>query len=177
MILTGAEIIKEVKEQYIFIEPFHKENVNPNSYNYTLNKELIKIYHDSITNEIREEKLSLTEQGYILEPGILYLGVTNEKIGSSKYATSLIGRSSVGRLGIHLQISANLGHTGTYHRWTLEIRAAKKIRVYPNMKIGQVSFWCNQGQIDLYQGVYKEFNSPHKAIEDKIFSERLNKNE
>ncbi len=173
MILTGSEILNEVKKKMILIEPFDEKNINPNSYNYTLNEQLIKISSNVNTAEINEEGIILNEKGYILEPNTLYLGVTNEKIGSIKYATSLIGRSSVGRLGIHLQISANLGHTGTYHKWTLEIRASKKVRIYPNMKIGQVSFWSNQGQINLYTGAYQKFNFPHKAIQEKIFGEGL----
>lgn len=53
---------------------------------------------------------------------------------------SLIGRSSTGRLGLFLQVSADLGHTGAEHKWTLELVAAKPIKIYPNMIIGQISF-------------------------------------
>ena len=55
--------------------------------------------------------------------------------------TSLIGRSSVGRLGLFLQITADLGHLGKAHCWTLELKVVQSLIVYPHMKIGQVSFW------------------------------------
>ena len=58
---------------------------------------------------------------------------------------SLIGRSSIGRLGIFLQVDADLGHTGSSHNWTLEIVCCKKVRIYPRMVIGQISFWKNFG--------------------------------
>lgn len=170
MILSGNEIIREVQNKNIVLEPFSIENINPNSYNYTLNEQIIELKYDINKEKIVKYTHKLTDEGMVLHPGVLYLGVTNEEIGSTKYATSLIGRSSIGRLGMHLQISANLGHTGTSHKWTLEIRVAKKIRIYPNVKIGQVSFWENKGTLSLYNGFYKEINIPHEGFKIK-FSE------
>lgn len=89
------------------------------------------------------EEAAIPEDGYILKPRQMYLGHTAETIGSRKYAMSLIGRSSVGRLGLFLQISANLGHTTSSHKWTLEMVSVKPLKIYPYMKIGQVSFWEN----------------------------------
>ncbi|MGR8825834.1 dCTP deaminase [Leuconostoc mesenteroides] len=167
MILTGEEIIKQYRKGNINIFPFSEKKINPNSYNYTLNKEIIKLSEKN--GNVREEKFIIPDEGLILEKNVLYLGVTNEKIGSNVFATSLIGRSSIGRLGIHVQISANLGHTGTYHQWTLEIRVSKNIRIYRDMDIGQVSFWTNYGQIEAYNGSYKKFNTPHQALQEKVY--------
>jgi dCTP deaminase len=36
MILTGSEILKEVKKGNIMITPFDDDQINPNSYNYKL---------------------------------------------------------------------------------------------------------------------------------------------
>lgn len=47
----------------------------------------------------------------------------------------------MGRLGLFLQISANLGHQTIFHNWTLEIRSCIPLRVFPHQVIGQVSFW------------------------------------
>jgi hypothetical protein len=52
-----------------------------------------------------------------------------EELGSRKYAMSLIGRSSIGRLGLFLQVSANLGHTGSSHCWTLELAQGLSLTV------------------------------------------------
>lgn len=77
---------------------------------------------------------------------------------------SLIGRSSVGRLGLFLQVSADLGHTTSQHQWTLELVAAKPIILYPNMKIGQVTFWNNCGVLKPDTFTYANFNYPYEAI-------------
>ena len=77
---------------------------------------------------------------------------------------SLIGRSSMGRLGLFLQVSANLGHTTSCHQWTLELVAAKPIRLYPNMIIGQVTFWDNQGEIYDHPFTYANFSLPTEQI-------------
>lgn len=36
MILSGKKIKEEVENKKIIIYPFNNENINPNSYNYTL---------------------------------------------------------------------------------------------------------------------------------------------
>ncbi|SET64624.1 dCTP deaminase [[Clostridium] polysaccharolyticum] len=164
MILTGNEIIREVENRRICISPFLKENVNPNSYNYRLDEAILEFEPDLIDakRKPKYKKIKLTEKGYCLQPGKLYLGNTVEKIGSDNYVTQLIGRSSVGRLGLFLQITASLGHVGSKHKWTLELTCIQPIIVYPYMKIGQVSFWSMQGSKEIaYIGKYQGYNEPH----------------
>lgn len=141
LILTRQEIENGVQTGSILLKPFNRDQLNPNSYNYRLASGLI--WHP---NGSKTEDLKIGEQGIVLIPNGYYLGTTIETIGSSKYAMSLIGRSSLGRLGLFLQVSADLGHTGSSHRWTLELRATVPIRVYANMNIGQVSFWHSFGE-------------------------------
>ena len=74
--------------------------------------------------------------------------------------TSLIGRSSIGRLGLFVQLSANLGHRGVLHRWTLELLPAMDIYVYPGQVIGQVSFWTAVGEVLPYDGWYGRHDLP-----------------
>lgn len=165
MNLSGHEIIKQVKAKKIHISPFNKENVNPNSYNYHLSDQLYGIERDQIldpTYKTRIKKICFTNKGYILKPGIVYLGATVESIGSDHFVPSLIGRSSLGRLGLFLQITADLGHIGTNHAWTLELKVVQPLKVYPNMKIGQVTFWTPQGKKKLkYCGGYDSHSIPH----------------
>src|SRR3989344_6295568 len=154
MILTGSEIEKEFKKSNITIIPFNKKQINPNSYNYRIGNELI----DFSNNKFK--KIKIPKIGFVLKPHQLYLANTYEILGSNKYAMSLIGRSSLGRLGLFLQVSANLGHTGSVHRWTLELVCAKPLKVYPHMIIGQISFWKNFGSITHYNEGYSKFNIP-----------------
>lgn len=153
MILTGSEIKVSVTEGSITLQPFSHTQINPNSYNYRLGSR-IKVFSEFKDGKSRFVEQDIPEKGFILEPGQMYLTKTLEKIGSTTYAMSLIGRSSLGRLGLFLQVSANLGHVGSTHCWTLELVAAKPIRVYQGMIIGQVSFWTNYGEIESYEGLY-----------------------
>jgi dCTP deaminase len=163
MILTGLEIIKEIDNGNIVITPFQKNQVNPNSYNYCLGKK-IKIYSSFDGKKSKFTETIIPKNGLILIPGRMYLANTMEVIGSKKYAMSLIGRSSIGRYGLFLQQSANLGHTTSCHRWTLEIYACLPIKVYPNMKIGQVSFWTNKGKVPNYSGIYGRCSSIKESL-------------
>ncbi|WP_028590460.1 dCTP deaminase [Paenibacillus massiliensis] len=173
MILTGPEIIKEVMNERLHIKPFLIENVNPNSYNYRLGTSLLEITDQVIDSAERAnvKEIHLTEQGHTLLPGKLYLGSTVEEIGSDHYVTQLIGRSSVGRLGLFLQITAQLGHIGSKHCWTLELKCVQPVKVYPYMKIGQVSFWSVEGdKTSSYNGKYHGYNKPHISEVFREFS-------
>ena len=163
MILTGTQIKKEIKKGNITVVPFNANGINPNTYNYHLGH-FLKIYDHFDDNKSVFRLIKIPSNGFILTPGQLYLGHTLEIIGSKKYATSLIGRSSMGRLGLFLQTSANLGHTGEIHQWTLEIVATQRIKIYPEMTIGQVSFWTNLGKIKKYRGKYEYFNNPQECL-------------
>lgn len=158
MILTGDKIFEELLNKNIIIEPFTRDNINPNSYNYRIG-DSIKIFTEIKKNKNIFTEIKIPEDGYILEPNRMYLANTFEKIGSKKYAMSLIGKSSIGRLGLFLQVSANLGHTTSEHRWTLELVASKPIKIYRNMIIGQVSFWKNIGKIERYRGFFGRRNN------------------
>lgn len=160
MILTGNEIEKAIKAGEIEIDSFSKECLNPNSYNYHLGETLIELSPCAEGITVESKEVSLSDDGFILWPGRLYLGNTLEKIGSKKFAMSLIGRSSLGRLGLFLQVSANLGHTGSFHKWTLELVATMPIKIYPRMRIGQISFWSNQGSFTEKKHTYANFNVP-----------------
>jgi dCTP deaminase len=122
------------------------------------------------------KRIEIPETGYVLQPGRLYLGHTYERIGSTHFVPSLIGRSSLGRLGLFLQITADLGHLGTYHKWTLEMTVVQPLRIYPKMRIGQVSFWEPQGvpalAVASYAGLpgnYAQFSNSTPSLVGKFF--------
>jgi len=138
MILTGHAIRTAVRSQRITIEPFDSRQLNPNSYNYRLGSRLL----DCGPNGNRA--IDLPKSGFVLRPGRVYLGTTLEVIGSRDFVTLLLGRSSMGRLGLFLNITADLGHRGAESNWTLEITPVHPLRVYAGMLIGQVSFWSTK---------------------------------
>lgn len=158
MILTGPAIKTAVKAGDIAIDPFDRGQVNPNSYNYHLGRKLLVLGPGG--RPIR--KILLSRRGFVLEPGKVYLGATLERIGSAKYVTLLLGRSSIGRLGIFLNVTADLGHLGSCSHWTLELTVVQRVRIYPEMKIGQVSFWMTNDERKFfhYHGRYHRDSRP-----------------
>jgi dCTP deaminase len=171
MILTGAEILNQVRSGKITLNPFDEKRLNPNSYNYRIGHSLFEMKHFRLDAQEKPHPIPLKfdDTGYVLEPKKLYLASTLEEIGSRHYVTSLIGRSSLGRLGLFLQITADLGQLGSSHCWTLELTCVQPLRIYPGMIIGQVSFWDICGEKGIaYEGKYTKFSTPHPS---ELYSE------
>lgn len=99
--------------------------------------------------------LSIPEDGLILWPGVLYLGRTIEVIGSNSFVPIVEGRSSVGRLGVHVHVTAGFCDLGFRGSITLEIHCLHPIRVYPGVPICQAYFLEPCGEIELYKGRYQ----------------------
>ncbi|WP_331772914.1 deoxycytidine deaminase (plasmid) [Embleya sp. NBC_00888] len=147
MILTGPEIADRIENASITFEPFDPTRLNPNSVNYHLAPEL-RVHTASRVDALDPpptRDVRIPDTGLVLQPRRVHLGTTVETIGSTTTVPSLIGRSSIGRLRLFVRISADLGNLGAAHRWTLEIVAVQPVRVYPYMRIGQVSFWTIDG--------------------------------
>lgn len=157
MILTGPAIKSAVAKGDVAIEPFDEADLNPNSYTYHLAGTLLVLGHGGKPLH----KVALPEAGYVLHPGKVYLGTTLERIGSDRYASLLLGLSSIGQLGIFLNITADLGHIGSCSHWTLELTVVQPVRVYPKMKIGQISFWLtDHSSSHRYEGRYHQDSHP-----------------
>lgn len=104
-------------------------------------------------NEIIE--FTIPEEGYVLQPGVLYIGRTVERTFSDKFIPMINGRSSGGRLGISIHVCAGFGDIGFNGTWTLEITAVEPVRIYANTEIAQVCYFSPYGKIKkLYRGRY-----------------------
>ena len=170
MILSGLKIEEEVKKGNIDIFPFSKENINPNSYNYSLG-EYLEVYEEEILDpkkEMRTQKVYIPDDGMILYPNKLYLGYTQERFGSDKFVPCITGRSSTGRIGLFVQITSDLVDIGFHGNLTLQLHATQPVKVYKGMKIGQVTFWDVLGDVELYHGKYQGSIGPMKT---KIYKE------
>ncbi|KFX57261.1 dCTP deaminase [Clostridium botulinum] len=171
MILSGKEILKHIGKD-IVIEPFSEERINPNSYNLTLFNELLVYKNDTLDMKIpnETEKLIIPEEGLLLEPGKLYLGRTNEFTQTNKYVPMLEGRSSTGRLGLFIHVTAGFGDIGFAGYWTLEIFCVQPIRIYPNTEICQIYYHNIDGEYDLYNsGKYQNNNGIQPSLMYKDF--------
>ena len=114
MILSGNKIRNEVENGRIVIEPFDSNMLNPNSYNYELG-DYLKVYESDILDSKIKNKtriIKIPDEGIVLMPNKLYLGYTKEVIGSDYFVPIITGRSSTGRLGLFVQITADLVDIG-----------------------------------------------------------------
>jgi dCTP deaminase len=176
MILTGSEIIQQVKLKRITIDPFHETSVNPNSYNFSLGRSL-KFYDEAVLDPRRPNRVisvDMDEAGFVLRPDRIYLGHTSEVMGSEHYVPIIKGRSSTARMGLFIHVTADLIDIGSINQWTLQLHAVEPIKIYPGMLIGQVTFWCPKGHIVPYSGKYFGSRGPVESLSWKDFAEGKN---
>jgi dCTP deaminase len=151
MILSGKEIQNKLGKE-IVIDPFDSKLLNPNSYNLRLYQELL-VYDETVLDmkkPNRTQKLIIPQDGLILKPGRLYLGRTVEYTKTDRYVPMLEGRSSVGRLGLFVHVTAGFGDVGFCGYWTLEIFCIHPIKVYPDVPICQIYYHAIEGEFEKY---------------------------
>jgi dCTP deaminase len=151
MILSGNEIRLELGEN-IIVDPFDDEQLNPNSYNLSLHDELM-VYEEVVldmqqANRVR--RLSIPAEGIVLSPNQLYLGRTSEYTETHNYVPMVEGRSSVGRLGLFVNVTTGFGDVGFKGFWTLEMFAVQPVRIYAGVPICQIFYHELTGDIREY---------------------------
>lgn len=183
-ILSGLEIKKRIGSD-IFISDFDEKRLNPNSYNLRLHNELL-VYDTDLLDMKKDnptKRLIIPEEGLILEPNKLYLGRTVERTATKRLVPMLEGRSSIGRLGLAIHITAGFGDIGFGVRegesmdcsnenqgatWTLEIMTIQPIRIYPFVEVCQIYYHEIIGE-------YEEYHSGKYQHQIDIRSSRLYK--
>ena len=137
----------------IFIDPYNSNQLNPNSYNLTLHNELLT--YSSANLDMKKnhetETILIPEDGLLLKPGKLYLGRTKEHTKTNNLVPMLEGRSSIGRLGMFVHITAGFGDVGFEGFWTLEIFVVQPLKIYPNVEICQIYFHKIEGDFENYK--------------------------
>ncbi len=152
MILSGKEISRRLGRD-IIIEPYSEEQLNPNSYNVRLHRELM-VYNESILDMKKRNNVTslvVPNDGFVLQPGQLYLGRTMEYTKTDALVPMLEGRSSIGRLGLFIHITAGFGDVGFSGYWTLEMFCVHPIRIYPGIEIGQLFYHTIEGDYERYR--------------------------
>ncbi len=164
MILSGR-YIKEKLGHGIVIDPFDDAQLNPNSYNLRLHDELLA-YDVEVLDMKRPNptsRITLSPEGLELEPGRLYLGRTVEYTETDGFVPMLEGRSSIGRLGLFVHVTAGFGDVGFKGFWTLEIFCVQPIRLYPGVQICQIFYHTIEGDYDRYEGGKYQNNTGAQA--------------
>jgi dCTP deaminase len=161
MILVDRDIINAMAAGEIDIDPFDKDHLGANSYDVQLSKELL-VYTRARDGELdmRKEnptkKIVIPKEGFVLQPGVLYLGSTVEWVGTKRrYVPHIEGRSSCGRLGLGVHVTAGFGDMGFGGKWTLELTVVHPLRVYANERVAQAYFLLGSSAADhMYDGKY-----------------------
>lgn len=152
MILSGKEIKNRMAKGDIIIRPFDEKQLNPNSYNLKLHNELI-VYDEPVLDMAKDNAyhiIKIPKEGLVLEPGKLYLGRTVEFTETQNLVPMLEGRSSIGRLGIYIHVTAGFGDVGFAGCWTLEIQCVQPVRIYPFVDICQIYYHTIEGEYEGY---------------------------
>jgi len=174
MILSGKEIESRINDE-IIIDPFDKNRINPNSYNLSLHNELI-MYKNSLLDMKKDnkvEKLKIPSTGLVLEANRLYLGRTVEYTETRNLVPMLEGRSSIGRLGLFVHVTAGFGDVGFKGFWTLEIFCIQPIKIYPNVEICQVYYHTLEGSHENYtSGKYQDNQGIQPSLLYKDFKNK-----
>jgi dCTP deaminase len=167
MILSDIKILEAIDKGEILIEPFRRESLGTNSYDVHLGKYL-GLYRDRVLDAKKHNTidiLEITDDGFVLQPGTLYLGVTEEYTETLGTVPFLEGKSSIGRLGIDIHATAGKGDVGFSNNWTLEISCVQPVRVYAGMPIGQLIYFTVDGDIENYY--HKKQNAKYNQRTNK----------
>jgi dCTP deaminase len=151
MILSGNEIRNRLGGD-ISIEPFDESHLNPNSYNLSLHHELM-VYEEVVLDmrsPNRVRRFEIPEDGLVIQPNQLYLGRTAERTTTHNLVPQIEGRSSIGRLGLFVHVTAGFGDAGFCGYWTLEMFSVQPVRIYPGIPICQIFYHEIQGSITEY---------------------------
>lgn len=173
-ILSGKAIHEEILKYRICVTPFDVNLINPVSLDLRLGPR-IALYEapgmskqlgglrdypldcrDPESIAIRDE-FDIPESGVCLQPGRLYLMHTLERIWTDQYVPIIDGKSSIGRLGIQVHMTAGFGDPGFDGQYTLEVTTVYPVRVYAGMRFCQMRFHTiERGGVglDLYSGNY-----------------------
>ena len=151
MILSDKTILQEIEKGNIIISPLNRAHVNPNSVDLTLAPSY-KVYEEGHILDPRKpnmvQEFLIPEIGVVLYPGEVYLYACNERIGvKNNIRAKVEGKSSLGRLGVFIHVTAGFIDTGFEGSLVLELVVTRPIQIYPNMKICQVEFARVEGDI------------------------------
>ena len=172
MILTGNEIRAKMGGD-IVIDPFDENQLNPNSYNLRLHNELL-VYEEIVLDMKRPNRFrryTIPDEGFVLQPNQLYLGRTIERTETFNHVPMLEGRSSIGRLGLFVHVTAGFGDVGFCGYWTLEMFAVQPVRIYPGVAVCQIFYHSITGDVTEYVSEKYQHN---KDIQPSLIFKEVN---
>lgn len=153
--LADHQILNSIEEGDIFIDPFDRSLLQPASVDLQLGGELVRYRTDSVLKlrpidpmvgipEDEIERVQLPDgMKYQLEPGEFILGCTLQLVTlSSRVLARIEGRSTMGRFGVAVHVTAGFVDPGFVGQLTLEMvnLNQRPILLARGMGIAQLSF-------------------------------------
>jgi len=175
MYLSDRDIKKELKAGEIIIKDFDPSRLQPASYDILLGFEFMvfKRHKQSVIDPKLPaasfmEKITLKNEtdAFILHPNEFALAVTYDYFGvGPKYCCNIMGKSSLARLGLIIHTTAGFVDPGNELNATLELfnTNSMPIKLYPKMKIAQISFCSLTSPAERPYG--------HKSLGSKYFKD------
>src|SRR2546429_796782 len=151
MVLSDRTITRLLDEGRIGIDPYEAQLLQPSSLDVRVDR-YFRVFRSSRYPfiDVKEAQEDLTElvevedeTPFVLHPGEFVLGSTLERIRlPDDLVARLEGKSSLGRLGLLIHSTAGFIDPGWDGHVTLELSnvANLPVTIYPEMKIGQISF-------------------------------------
>lgn len=169
MILTGSEIRRRHLAGQIAIEPWNEAQLGPNSYDLRLGDQLLTYsvapYELDLANAAPTKVFPIPSEGFVLQPGTIYLAATAERTETHGLVPMIEGRSSIGRLGLFIHATAGFGDVGFSGHWTLELSCVQPVRIYAGVRICQIFYHEVCGEIaQTYQGKYSDSKHPRPSL-------------
>ena len=173
MLLSDRDILAEVTEGRIALEPWDPAMLQPSSIDVRLDR-FFRVFENHRYPHIdpAEEQPELTrlievgdEDAFVLHPGEFVLGSTWEQVSlPATVAARLEGKSSLGRLGLLTHSTAGFIDPGFSGHVTLELSnmATLPVKLWPGMKIGQLCFFRLSSQ-DQHPYGSKEYGSRYQG--------------
>ena len=172
MILSGRNDPAEAGRRYRD-RPVRPKHLNPNSYNLTLHDEMMT--YEEVVLDMRKSnrvrRVDHSADGLVLNPNQLYLGRTVERTETHNLVPMIEGRSSIGRLGLFVHVTAGFGDVGFCGYWTLEMFAVQPVRIYPGVAICQIFYHQIAGDIREYASDKYQHN---RDIQPSLLFKELN---
>lgn len=182
MMLADSEIATMISGKHIGYTPYEEKYLNPASIDMTLH-ETIRIprghhgsqYHfpEIDTKVVRQDHTMpwrMSPDGYVIESGKFLLAATNECVSLPDDIVARVeGKSSIGRLGLAVHITAGFIDPGFEGQITLEVAnlAPWPIRVYPDMRIAQIAFSRMSAPAENPYGVKGHYQGQEGPVESR----------
>lgn len=115
-------------------------------------------------------RITIPEDGLILQPNRLYLGRTAEFTKTDGFVPMLEGRSSTGRLGLFIHVTAGFGDVGFSGYWTLVIFCVQPVKIHAGAEVCQIYYHKIEGGYDPYcSGKYQNNSDIQPTLMYKDF--------